>query len=607
MNSAPTAEGQGYRSRTADAFSGALAGIFAGLATGLAILSHGPRDAGLFPLGSSAGSLAAHVAAAPFLGAAFGATFRFQPQSYAATIAPAALGGLLWWILGPLSLVPLIRGTDPTWSSSAAAATFPSLIDSLLFGGLAGLAFVIVAPRSRRGLSAPRGAAETRAVTRVVLLGGGFAGVAAAQRLERIFLHDPDVEVTLVSQSNYLLFTPMLAEVASSALQAQHISVPVRASCPRTRFRRADVASVDTGARVVWIRATPTADPEELPYDHLVLALGAVPNYYGLPGVEEHSFALKSLHDATVLRNHVIGLLERADAEPDAALRRSLLTFCVAGGGFAGTEMIAELHDLVHGIVHFYPNVRDDDLRFVLVHARDRILPEVSEELADYALRTLRTRGIEFILGATVAGASADAVSLGDGTALTTRTLVWTAGNRPNPLLEALACERTTAGALVVDEMLRTRGDENLWAIGDCAAVPDPATGRACPPTAQHALRQGRTVADNIAAVRRGAAPRPFRFRTIGVLVALGRRTAVGEIRGRRFSGLSAWLMWRAVYLAKLPGLEKRLRVLADWTIELFFPRDIVLTEERAPTLTETLSPSTRGRSSSRRARRSKR
>jgi NADH dehydrogenase len=395
------------------------------------------------------------------------------------------------------------------------------------------------------------------------------------------------VEIILISQSNYLLFTPMLAEVASSGLEAQHISAPVRAALVRTRFRRADVEFIDTTARVVRVRTRPEDPAEIVPYDHLVLALGATPHFFGLPGMEANAFSLKTLQDASRLRNHVITLLERADVEPDAEERRRQLTFVVAGGGFAGTEMIAELYDLVHSVLRYYPNIDPREPRFVLVHSGARILPEISQALADYALRKLQARGIEFRLNTRVGGATPEAVLMIDGSRLPTRTVVWTAGNQPHPILKDLPCERNRAGAVVAESTLQVKGFTDLWAIGDCAQIPDlnQGEGRFCPPTAQHALRQGYVAAQNIAAALRGGRAVPFRFRTIGMLVALGHRTAVAEVRGLKFSGLLAWFMWRTVYLSKLPGLEKKVRVALDWALDLFFPRDIVLTGLPAPTL----------------------
>jgi NADH dehydrogenase len=316
-----------------------------------------------------------------------------------------------------------------------------------------------------------------------------------------------------------------------------------------------------------------------LPYDHLVLALGAVPKYFDLPGMAEHSFSLKSLEDATRLRNHVISLLERADVENDPVERQRQLTFVVAGGGFAGAEIVAELHDLSFNVLRYYPRVDPSELSFILIHSRERILPELSPGLADYAQDKLQARGIKFLLQTRVSGATASAVLLQDGRKIPTYTIVWTAGNQPNPLLRTLPCEHNRRGAAITDETLQVQGLANVWAIGDCAQIPDVYNkGQACPSTAQHALREGKVAAENIIAVLRGEKPKPFKYKAIGLLVALGHRTGAAELMGRHFSGLLAWFMWRSVYLFKLPGLEKKVRVLLDWTLDLFFSRDIVLT-----------------------------
>ena len=566
-----------------DLAAGGIAGLAAGLLYWWALQAQGMMSTapGLLGLKLTGAGVLLHVLASVPLGAGFGAISRYQQLGYAAIISSGLLYGLLWWIAGPLTLGALLDGRGPTWSLSEASVAFPSLIAHLLYGGLTGFGFYILVALHRRlrPVSAPLVAPAAEPKKRVVILGGGFGGIGAAQRLEQLWARDPSLEITLVSQSNYLLFTPMLAEVASSAVEAQHISAPVRLSCPHTRFRRAEVAIVDTETEVVWIRPSTSTPSEALPYDYLILALGSVPNYYGLPGLEDHSFSMKTLEDASRLRNHVIALLERADVEPDEQERRRQLTFVVAGGGFAGTEIIAELCDLVHNVLRYYPNIQASDVRFVLINSLDRILPELSAELGDYALRKLQARGIEFLLNSRVAGATGDAVLLNEGDSVATHTLVWTAGNQPNPLLRTLPCEQSRAGAMIVDSTLLTKGLTNIWAVGDCAQIPDPDNeGQSYPPTAQHALREGRVVAKNIVAAIHGKPLKQFRFQAFGLLVGLGHRTAVAEIRGWRFSGLLAWALWRSVYLSKLPGMEKKVRVALDWAIDLFFPRDIVLT-----------------------------
>ena len=571
-----------------DIIAGALAGLLAGVVSGSA--GAAADVDGMLDLDLSATGLVLHVLVSVAAGAVFGAVFRYQPGGYAATISNGLLFSLLLWAIGPLTLMPLFMGETPTWSADAAYAAFPTLIDHLLYGGILGFFFYIaVSVYVRRGNGTVGAEEEEEPATRIVILGGGFGGISTAHRLEQLLWRDPSVEITVLSHSNYLLFTPMLAEVAASALEPQHISSPVRASLLHTQFRRCEVGSIDTEAQVVTARDSAVSEMRQMPYDHLVLALGSVPNFFGLPGMEEHAFTLKSLDDATRLRNHVIAQLEQADVSPDPEERRRQLAFVVAGGGFAGTEMIAELFDLVHSVLRYFPSIRADELRFVLVHSRDRILPEISEGLADYALRKLRTRGIEFLLNARVAGATADSVLMQDAPEIPTRTVVWTAGNQPNPLLATLPCERNRAGAVVAGRTLQLKGFTNIWVVGDCGEIPDPdSEGRAYPPTAQHAIREGKAAARNIVNSIQGRSLRPFRFRTLGVLVPLGRRTGVAEIRGLRFSGLLAWLMWRGIYLSLLPGVEKKVRVLFDWLIDLFFPRDIVLTAEaETPTLSE--------------------
>lgn len=513
-----------------------------------------------------------------------------QPHSLANTVSGGLVAGLLSWIGITLTVQPALGGVGPAWSAAEVASRFPSLIGWLLAGGIAGLLLHTLSRRSARagagggeawsdgraGLLA--GQAPGRPATRVVILGGGFGGVSAARHFEKLFPRVADIDVTLVSKSNYLLFTPMLAEVACSSLEASYISVPVRASCPRTRFRCAEVEAVDPERQVVHVRTAGAATAEEIPYDHLVIALGTVPSYLGLPGVQAHSLTLKTLEDATRLRNHVIECLEQADSATDPEVRRRKLTFVVAGAGFSGTEMAAGIFDLIHESLHYFPSLRREDLHVVLVHSRDRILPEIGPELARASLRKLRKRGIDFVLKARVAAATESSVTLDNGAVIATETLVWTAGNRPNPLVAKLPFERTRQGALVVNNKLRVRGYDNVWALGDCAQVPDLSNGgKPCPPTAQHAMRMGKTIARNVAASVLGLPQAAFRFKTLGLLVSLGHRSAAAELRGWKFFGLIAWVMWRGIYLMKLPGAEKRMRVLVDWILDLFFPRDIAL------------------------------
>jgi len=327
---------------------------------------------------------------------------------------------------------------------------------------------------------------------------------------------------------------------------------------------------------------------EELPFDHLVLALGSVTNYpSAMQNVKEFALDFKTLPDAMRIRNRVIDMFERADRESDPGRRHELLTFVIAGGGFAGVELAGALNDFARGILADYLNLRAGDVCVILVHARARILPELSEQLGRYALERMRARGVTFKLNGLLADARAGAVILESGEQIRTQTLVWTAGTVPNPLLGSLLINRDKRGAVIVDSTMAVPGHQGLWSLGDCAACSDGKTGRPCPPTAQFALRQARALAHNIHASFNGKELKPFRFRSRGALCVIGHHTACAELtvpfvkeKSVQFSGLFAWLLWRGVYLSKLPGLDRKVRVLTDWVIELFFPRDIVQTIE---------------------------
>ena len=561
---------------------GALAGLFAGVVFALAMQAEDMRVevTGLAGASTSGGGLVVHLVLATVIGAGVGLQYRHEPGSYAAQITLGVTFGLLGWILGPLTIRPLAEGQVPDWSIAVASAGFPSLMGHMLYGALTIGGLYLAVDRWGGGrMLARAGERPEIQVQRIVVLGGGFGGMSAAQTLERMTRRRRDLDVTLVSQSNFLLFTPMLAEVASSALEAQHIAAPIRAACPYTDFIHGDVERIDTEQRQVTVRSRRSTTPQVVSYDHLVLAMGSVPNFYGLPGLAEHAITLKTLEDAVGLRHRVLSLLERADHETDTEERQRLLTFVVAGGGFAGAETIAELFDLVSSVRRYYQNLEPGDARFVLVHSRDRILPELSADLGAYALEKLSARGIEFRLGCRVSAAAEGSVTLDDETTIPCETFVWTAGNQPNPILRDLGCAKNRAGQVVVDTTLRAPDTLGIWAVGDGAQIPDITNeGSPCPPTAQHALRQGKRVAQNILATIDSRPLKPFRYRASGSLVGLGHRTAAAEIRGRKFSGLLAWFMWRTIYLSKLPGLERKSRVALDWALDLVFPRDIVLT-----------------------------
>jgi NADH:ubiquinone reductase (H+-translocating) len=408
--------------------------------------------------------------------------------------------------------------------------------------------------------------------TRIVVLGGGFGGVYTALHLERAL--GSSAEITLVSRENFFLFTPMLHEVAASDIDITHLVSPLRALLRHATVFVGEVASIDCHDRTVAVSHGSEAHVHRLPYDHLVVALGSTTNFYGLPGLEQHALTMKTLGDAIHLRNEVIGALEESDSEC-AAGGDEPLTFVVVGGGFAGVETIAGLNDFVREGLAFYPRVTASRVRMVLVHAGSVILPELGEKLGRYAQEQLAKDGVEIITNARVADAGRDGVRLADGRFIPGRLIVWTAGTTPHPLLHGLPC-RLDHGRIVVDETLAVPGFPGMWAVGDCAVVPDRRTGKPHPPTAQHAIREGKTVARNIAAAIKGRPPVPFDFRTIGQLAAIGKRTGVARVAGVNFSGFFAWWLWRTVYLSKLPRLEKKIRVAIDWTLDLVFSKDFV-------------------------------
>lgn len=411
--------------------------------------------------------------------------------------------------------------------------------------------------------------------TRIVILGGGFGGLATAMELERALAHRDDLEVLLVNEENYFLFTPMLHEVAASDLDLTTIVNPLRKLLRRVGFFCGACEGVDLERKVVALRHGEDDHGHEVPFDHLVVALGSVTNFFGVPGVAEQAITMRTLGDAASLRNRMIAALEEADFECCASQRTRLLTFVVAGGGFAGIETAAAMHDFLEEARPHYRNLADAPIRVVVAHSGEVILPELSPTLGRYAERKLRARGVEVRTGTRVERADGREVRLSDGTRLEAGTLVWTAGSAVNPLVASLDCEKER-GRIRVDPTLRVAGRGDLWSLGDCASIPDVDSGGTHPPTAQHALREGRRLARNVLAAIDGRAPRPFRFRTLGQLASLGRRTGVARVFGVNFSGFVAWWLWRTIYLSKLPRIEKKVRVALDWTLDLVFSKDLV-------------------------------
>ena len=412
---------------------------------------------------------------------------------------------------------------------------------------------------------------RSAAGARVVVLGGGFGGVAATRELEQLISDLPGAEITLVSRDNFFIMTPLLFEACSGTLELRHCAQPIRPALRRARFVEATVQEVDVERRVVYAAATEGAR-YELAYDHLVVALGAWTNLSLIPG-SETALTFKTMADALVLRNHLIERFERADASTDAAARRRYLTMVVIGGGLVGMELLGELTAFAEDVLRYYPRIRRDELHFHLFEAGPRVLPELDAKLAEAATEVLRGRGAEIRAGSPVRALEPGRVHLADET-IDAGIVVLAAGIVPNALAASLAVEHDERGRIAVDATMRSTSHPSLWAVGDCAAIPGP-DGKPYPPLAQHATREAKQLARNIAAVIDGGEPAPFVFRTLGTMASLGHSRAVAMVMGMRLHGFPAWWLRRTYYLFQMPRWDRRLRIVLDWTIALFFRPDI--------------------------------
>ena len=410
---------------------------------------------------------------------------------------------------------------------------------------------------------------------RILILGGGFGGVYTAMALEKLLKRDPSVEIGLVSNENYLVFQPLLPEVISGTIGILDTITPIRRLCPRTALYNRTVESIDLKNKIVTTSSGFRPRPYQLAYDSLVIALGNITSFPSQSGLQEHALPFKYLGDALVLRNHIIHALEEADIETDPELRSALLTFVVAGQGFSGVEAVAELNDFVREAARHFPNIDPKVIRVILLSSRDYILPELPPDLAKFSQGLLQRRGVEILFKTRLVGASADYALLGGGDKIATKTLVSTAPSAPNPLVAALPCKKE-GGGIVLNEYLEVPEYPGVWAVGDCARVPDPKTGQSYPPTAQHAIREAQCVGHNIVATMRGQPKQAFAFEALGKLVGLGHHSAVGEVFGIKLWGFPAWLVWRVVYLMKMPGFDRKIRVATDWFLDLILQPDIV-------------------------------
>ena len=422
---------------------------------------------------------------------------------------------------------------------------------------------------------------------RILVLGGGFAGVECTRKLESYFGKNPNVQIDLVSEDNFLLFTPMLPQVASAMIETRHIVIPIRTIIKKATFHEGKVKNIDPYGKQVTLYGTNEKRGRSLQYDYLVIALGSQTNFFGNRTVENHSYTMKTLNDAVVLRNRIIDMLEQADNEKDPILKSSLLTFVVVGGGFAGIETAGEIHDFIFDAKKFYPNITHSDIRVIVLEALPIILPGFSEKLATFTKEKLAQRGIEIRVNTEVVTFDGSEVIVKDSVdpakfpvkestfdAIETKTLVWTAGVTPVDTIKN-STFKTERGKIIVGETLQIPQFPEIYVIGDCSLAIDPATKKPYPPTAQNAEGQAKTAAYNLYSEITGKPKKQIQYSSKGQMAIIGKRTAIASIYGLNIHGIIAWILWRTVYLRKIPKLNKRLRIILDWTADLIFDRDI--------------------------------
>jgi NADH dehydrogenase len=417
----------------------------------------------------------------------------------------------------------------------------------------------------------------------IVILGGGFAGVYCAKTLGKELRGKSAGQAGLISEENYMVFQPMLPEVAGSSISPRHVVNPLRLLCRDVRVLKGAIEKIIWPERKLILNAGAFSGNVEIQFKHLVLALGAVVDLSRIPGMPEHAYLMRNVGDAMMLRTTIIGRIEEANLEPRPEVKRRLLSFVVVGGGYSGVETAGQILDLLRSIQRYYPAISRNDWQVHLIHSQDHLLPTLSRRLGEYSAGKLREKGLDLILNQRVKAVTANSVYLEDGSVIATNTVISTVGNAPHPLVTALCQENgfpTEKGRILTEPTCQVAGQSHLWAAGDCAAIPF-RKGGFCPATAQFAQRQGILLARNLIRSLQNGSLQSFDFKGMGELASIGHRTAVADILGFTFSGFFAWWLWRTVYLLKLPRLDRKVRVLLDWTLDLFFPRDINLLSPR--------------------------
>ena len=422
---------------------------------------------------------------------------------------------------------------------------------------------------------------------KIVILGSGFAAVECAKKLENEFGNDPEIELVMIGEDNFLLFTPMLPQVASGMIETRHIVFPIRTICKKTKFYEGRIKNIDPYGKLVTIWGTGDKRSISIHYDFLVVALGSETNFFGMADVEKNAYKMKTLNDAVMLRNRIIDMLEQAENETNPILRKSFLNFVVVGGGFAGIETAGELMDLLLDVRKYYPSIQKDDLKVIVLEAMGEILPGFNKKLAEFAKQKLKERGIDIQLKKAVTSFDGnevtiktldetpkDSIDQSEINSIITKTLIWTAGITPvNTIKRSMF--KTEKGKIVVNNFLEVPKFPGVFAIGDCALFVDPITNRPFPPTAQIAEAQAKMAAKNLISLIKNSEKEKFVYHSKGQLAIIGKRTGIATFLGMNISGFLAWLIWRNVYLSKIPTFDKKTRVFLDWMIDLFFDRDV--------------------------------